>query len=320
MHVLVTGGAGFIGSHLAERLLADGHRVTVVDCFDPFYARAIKERNLAGVRAHPAARVVEADLARADLEPLLGGVTAVAHLAAKAGVRGSWGQAFGSYLDCNVLATQRLLEAARAAPLTAFVYGSSASVYGDEHLEPVTEAAFTRPFSPYGITKLAGEQLALLYQRQHGVPALALRYFSVYGPRERPDKALQLFLTAARDGQPVTLLGDGSQRRDFTYVDDVVEATVRALQAPPVGEAINLARGRTVPLSEVLDAIGRVTGRVLEVRRAARAQGDVRTTSAVIEKARRLLGYAPRVDLEEGLRRQWEHVRGPAGAPGPART
>lgn len=309
MHVLVTGGAGFIGSHLAERLLADGHRVTVVDSFDPFYDRVLKERNLVGVRAHRSARVLEEDLARADLGPVLDGVDAVAHLAAQAGVRGSWGQAFARYLDANVLATQRLLEAAKDRPLRAFVYASSASVYGDDHLTPVAEDAPTHPHSPYGITKLAGEHLALLYHRLHGVPATALRYFSVYGPRERPDKAIQRFLSAARDGRPVTLLGDGSQQRDFTYVGDVVEATLRALARPPVGEVLNLARGHTVALAEVLELIGRVTGRRLTIVRGPRVAGDVRVTSAVIDKARLLLAYSPDTDLMEGLRLQWEHVR-----------
>lgn len=308
MHVLVTGGAGFIGSHVAERLLADGQRVTVVDDFDAYYERAIKERNLAAIRSHPQARVVELDLASADLAPVVEGVEAVVHLAAKAGVRGSWGASFGGYLDSNVLATQRLLEAVKARPLSAFVYGSSASVYGDDHVRAVNEEAATAPHSPYGITKLAGEHLALLYRRLHGVPAVSLRYFSVYGPRERPDKAIQKFLLAARDSRPILVHGDGSQTRDFTYVGDVVDATLAALRQPPIGEVINIARGHTVPLAEVLRVIERTTGRKLELSHDERQAGDVRVTAARIDKARRLLGYTPKVDLPEGIRRQWEHV------------
>jgi UDP-glucose 4-epimerase len=308
MHVLVAGGAGFLGSHLAERLLLEGQRVTVVDNFDPYYPRALKERNLEFVRAHAAARVLELDLARADLDPALEGVDAVVHFAARAGVRASWGASFAGYLDANVLTTQRLLEAVKGRRLAAFVYASTAAVYGDDALEPVAEDAPTHPHSPYGITKLAGEHLALLYHRLHAVPACALRYFSIYGPRERPDKGIQIFLQAARDGRPVTVFGDGSQRRDYTYVGDVIEATVAALRRPPAGEVVNLGRGKVVSLLDLLGAIERVTSRPLELRFGPREPGDVRVTAAIIDKARRLLDYNPQVDLDAGLRRQWHHV------------
>jgi len=309
VHVLVTGAAGFIGSHVAERLLRDGHRVTVVDDFDPYYARSIKERNLAAVRAHPAARVVEADLARADLGPVVAGIDAVVHLAAQAGVRGSWGQTFATYLDANVLATQRLLEATRGLPLSAWVYGSSASVYGDGVHAAVDETALPAPHSPYGVTKLAGEHLASLYHKNHGTPTVVLRYFSVYGPRERPDKAIQRFLSAAKRGRGIQVLGDGRQQRDFTFVGDVVDATVAALAQRPVGAILNVARGRTVALSEVIDTVRRVTGAPLPATHAPVVAGDVRTTAGDITRARQQLGYAPRVDLEEGIARQWADVR-----------
>jgi UDP-glucuronate 4-epimerase len=315
LHVLVTGAAGFIGSHVAERCLGLGHRVTALDSFHPYYDRATKERNVAAVRAHPAARFVEADLSRADLAGALDGVDAVVHLAAQPGVRGSWGSQFASYLEANVLATQRLLEAARSRPLSSFVYGSSASVYGDAAPDGVSEEFVPAPFSPYGVTKLAGEHLAMLYGQVHRMPVVALRYFSVYGPRERPDKAIQRFLVAARAGGSIRVLGDGRQRRDFTFVDDVVDATVAALARPPVGRRVNVARGKTVALSEVVDAIRRVTGSPLPVEPAPPQAGDVRTTSADISLARRLLGYAPRVDLDEGVRRQWAHVRDAAATP-----
>jgi UDP-glucose 4-epimerase len=321
LRVLVTGAAGFIGSHVADRLLADGHDVVAVDSFHPYYAREIKERNLAGVRAHPRARVVEADLARADLGPLVDGAEAVVHLAAIAGVRASWGREFGDYADCNVLATQRRLEAVGGRRLHAFVYASSASVYGDGELDAVDERALPAPHSPYGVTKLAGEHLALLYHRNFGVPAVSLRYFSVYGPRERPDKAIQIFLTAARQGSGISIFGDGSQRRDFTFVADAVDATVAALARPPVGLAINGARGVVVSLNDVIGTIRSVTGAALHVHYAPRERGDVRVTSAQIGLARRALGYAPRTDLADGIARQWQHVRADPGIPlsGPTR-
>ena len=309
MRVLVTGAAGFIGSHVAERLLADGHAVIAVDNFHPYYGRAIKERNCAAIRAHANARFVEADLARADLAPIVDGVDAVIHLAAQAGVRGSWGDSFGGYLDCNVLSTQRLLEASRARKLHAFVYASSSSVYGDDALAAVSEATLPAPHSPYGVTKLAGEHLALLYRRNHGTPAVALRYFSVYGPRERPDKAIQRFLTAARAGGGIRIFGEVTQKRDFTFVGDIVEGTVSALANPPVGRSINLARGKTVALSELIDTIRRTTGAALPATHEPAVQGDVRTTSADISLARSLLKYAPKTDLAAGIAAQWAHVQ-----------
>ena len=309
MHVLVTGAAGFIGSHMAERLLSGGHRVTAVDSFHPYYPRAIKERNLAVVRVHPAARFLELDLAKADLAEATDGIDAVVHLAAQAGVRASWGREFAGYLDCNVLATQRLLEATRGKRLHAWIYASSASVYGDDALDRVSETALPSPHSPSGVTKLAGEHLALLYLRNHGTPALSLRFFSVYGPRERPDKAIQKFLTAARRGEGIRVHGDGTQRRDFTYVGDVVDATVAALSKSPVGAVANIARGKTVSLSEVIDTVRRVTGAPLLATHGPSEKGDVRVTSADISVARRLLGYDPKTDLAAGVARQWEHVR-----------
>lgn len=310
MHVLVTGAAGFIGSNLADRLLADGHRVTGVDSFHPYYEREVKEQNVAHLVGHSNGRLLEVDLAMGDLEPVTEEIDAVVHLAAQPGVRASWGPSFAPYLDANVLATQRLLEACRKRNLHAWIYGSSASVYGDDATEAVDETTLPAPHSPYGVTKLAGEHLAHLYRRNHGVPTLSLRFFSVYGPRERPDKAIQRFLTASRTGQSIQVFGDGSQRRDFTFVDDVVAATRAALERAPVGETLNVARGQTVRLSEVIETIGLVTGRPLEVKRLAQEIGDVRVTSAVIDRAARVLDYAPTTDLSDGIRRQWAHVQG----------
>jgi nucleoside-diphosphate-sugar epimerase len=308
MHVLVTGAAGFIGSHLSDRLLADGARVTGIDDFDPYYARAIKERNLAGARAQPGFRFLEADINTADLDEAFEGVDRVVHLAALAGVRASFGPSFDGYLDANVRTTQRLLEACRRHPVQLFLYGGSASVYGDKATEPVAESYVGIPHSPYGLTKWAAEQLAFTYREVFGVPVAAARIFSCYGPRERPDKAIQLFLTAARDGQPITVHGDGTQLRDFSYVGDVVDGLVRALERLPVGATFNLARGFTRPLQDVLTTIRKVTGVDLVVRHGPRQAGDVRVTAGLIDRARELLGYDPRTDLDEGIARQWEHV------------
>lgn len=309
MHVLVTGAAGFIGSNLADRLLADGHRVTGVDSFHPYYERRIKERNLTGLRAHEQGRFLELDLARDELADALDGVEAVVHLAAQAGVRASWGASFQSYLDANVLATQRLLEASRGRGHAVWVYGSSASVYGDEALAAVDESYLPAPHSPYGVTKLAAEHLVHLYRKIHQVPTVSLRYFSVYGPRERPDKAIQKFMLRALEGGGIEVYGDGTQQRDFTYVGDVLDATVATLERAPVGETMNIARGHTVALGEVVDTIREVTGAPLPATRRDMEAGDVRVTSARIDRAAQVLDYAPSTDLLDGIRRQWAQVR-----------
>lgn len=310
MHVFVTGAAGFIGSHLVQRLLAAGHRVTGIDNFDPYYAREIKERNLREVGAHDGFRFVEADLLEAPLRELLADVEGVVDLAARAGVRASWGASFEGYLRTNLQGTQHLLEASRdSARLRRFLYAGSSSIYGDDALEAVDEDFPPAPHSPYGLTKLAAEQLGDVYRRVFDVPFCTARIFSCYGPRERPDKAIQKFMLAIRRGEAITLYGDGSQRRDFSYVGDVVDGLVRALESLPVGEAVNLARGETHSMNDMLALLEEVVGRPFEIARGPREAGDVRVTSARIDKARALIGYAPRVSLREGLAQQWAHVQ-----------
>ena len=316
MHVLVTGAAGFIGSHLVERLLARGDTVTGLDDFDPYYDRARKEAHLEDARRRGSAdqpgdrlRFLELDLASDDLGTAVDGVDAVVHLAAIPGVRGSWGESFEPYLRNNVLATQRLLEALAARPDALFVYGGSASVYGDAAVDRVTESFLPAPHSPYGVTKLAAEHLVHLYRLVHGRPSLSLRIFSCYGPRERPDKAIQKFLTAAREGRGIEVYGDGSQQRDFTFVGDIVSGIVAALEKAPVGETINLARGKTETLRTVVETIQALTGGALDVTYKPSEAGDVRVTHADIGKARALLGYEPSVDLAEGIAAQWAEVQ-----------
>ena len=309
MKAVVTGAAGFIGSHLVESLLADGREVVGVDAFTDYYARDVKEANLARARDHRAFRLVEGRLQDMDLVRLLDGAAEVFHLAAQAGVRASWGRDFSIYTDNNVLATQRLLEAAQAgAP--RIVYASSSSVYGDSPELPLRESAACRPVSPYGVTKLAAEHLGNLYHSNLGLPVSSLRYFTVYGPRQRPDMAFHRFLKAARDGTPIEVYGDGRQTRDFTFVSDIVAATRAAAVSGRPGGVYNVGGGERVALNDVIERIGRVTGRRLEVVRREAQKGDMRDTSADTQAAARDLGFRSTVTLEEGLEREWQWISG----------
>ncbi len=303
MRCLVTGVAGFIGSHLAERLIADGHEVLGIDAFIDSYPRRIKEANLAALRRSDRFRFLERDLNDLDLGVLLPGYDWVFHQAAQAGVRPSWGKNFTLYTACNISATQRLLEAAATSPdLKRLVYASSSSVYGDVRTLPVTEDTLTRPVSPYGVTKLAAEHLCSLYWRNWRVPVVSLRYFTVYGPRHRPDMAFHRFGKAMLEDRELTIYGDGGQTRDFTYVTDVVEANVLAATTPGVeGEVFNIAGGTRASLHQVLATIEGLVGRPPRVRFEPAARGDVRDTYAETARARQALGYSPHVGLQAGL-------------------
>lgn len=305
MNALVTGGAGFIGSHLSERLLAEGAEVTALDCFTDYYPREIKERNLAGLRGQARYRFIETSIADADLAALLDGTTHVFHLAAQAGVRKSWGRDFQIYTRLNVDATQILLEACVGRAIDRVVYASSSSVYGDEVPLPMTEDALPRPVSPYGVTKLAAEHLCQLYYVNYRVPTVSLRYFTVYGPRQRPDMGFNRFFSAVLDGRPVTQYGDGLQTRDFTFVADAVTATAAAAVRGAPGGVYNIGGGSRVSLLEVFDMIGRVSGRRLAIDRQPAQKGDMRDTYADTGRARADLGFVPTVGLEEGLRQMF---------------
>ena len=301
MNVLITGAAGFIGSTLATALTGRGDTVTGVDCFTDYYARDIKESNLAELRTRPNFRFVEAALQTADLDALLDGVTHVFHLAAQAGVRKSWGDDFRTYTTHNVDATQRLLEAVKSRPIEELVYASSSSVYGDVATIPMRETAYVQPVSPYGVTKLAAEHLCHLYFVNYGVPTVSLRYFTVYGPRQRPDMGFHRFIRAALLEQPITLFGDGEQSRDFTFVGDTVAATIAAGDRGRPGAVYNIGGGSRVTINQVLDMIARLTGRTLDIRRLPAEKGDMRDTSADSSRAEADLGYAPTHSLEAGL-------------------
>lgn len=311
MKVVVTGAAGFIGSHLTESLLADGHAVVGVDAFVDYYPRAQKEANLRKAReAFPTRfKLLEGQLQDLPLTSVLEGAGQVFHLAAQAGVRASWGRDFALYTDHNVLATQRLLEAAVAAGVPRVVYASSSSVYGDARTLPIREDAPCRPLSPYGVTKLAAEHLALLYERNFGLPVVSLRYFTVYGPRQRPDMAFHRFLKAARDRSPIQVFGDGRQTRDFTFVDDIVRTTRAAADQGRPGCVYNVGGGERIALNDVLDLIGELTGQPLEVRSEGAQKGDMRDTFADTAAARRDLAFRSTVTLRQGLAREWDWIK-----------
>ncbi|WP_035804975.1 NAD-dependent epimerase/dehydratase family protein [Kitasatospora mediocidica] len=299
MRALVTGAAGFIGSHLCAHLLAAGDTVVGVDSLTDSYDPALKEANLRVPAASPAFTFHRADLLAADLGALLDGVDAVYHLAGQPGVRPSWGREFALYTSRNVLATQALLEAARGRPLRKFVYASSSSVYGDALRSPTPETTCPRPVSPYGVTKLAGEQLCELYRTAYGLPSASLRLFTVYGPRQRPDMAFARLVAAAASGEPFPLYGDGEQTRDFTYVRDVVGAMRDAVRSRFTGVA-NLGGGSPVSMKQAIAAVERVIGPVaLELH--PEGPGDARHTSADITLAAREFGFRPRTELHDGL-------------------
>ena len=308
MEMLVTGCAGFIGSHLCERLLADGHRVVGVDCFTAYYPRAVKETNLAPFRGHPRFTFHERDISTDPLADVVGQAEVVFHLAAMAGLIRSWTE-FDSYNRHNLTATQRLLEAVRVpSGIKKFVYASTSSVYGK--YASGDESLPTRPSSPYGITKLAAEQLCRVYHDEFGVPAVVLRYFSVYGPRQRPDMGYHLFIDAVLRGRPITLTGDGLQVRGNTYVADCVEATVRAGHGAMPGEVYNLGGGELTTVLEAIRKIERIVGKPAVIERHPPRRGDQLATGADVSKLSRHLGWKPSTTLDEGLARQVEWQRG----------
>jgi UDP-glucuronate 4-epimerase len=309
MRALVTGCAGFVGSHLTEALLEDGESVLGIDCFNDNYARPQKLRNLERARDWDAFEFVPIDLSRGALEDEVAECDAVFHLAAEPGVRASWGSRFDYYLQNNVLATQHLLEAAKACPEKRFVFASSSSIYGQAEKLPTRETDTPQPFSPYGTTKLAAEHLCQLYHGNYGVQTVILRYFSVFGPRQRPDMAFTIFSRAALHGGPIAVFGDGRQTRDFTYVGDIVTATRAAAHAAgAVGGVYNIGGGSQISVLHAVSLIQEFAGRPLEITHLPAQEGDVRNTGADTARARADLGYRPQTDFEEGLRAQFDWV------------
>jgi nucleoside-diphosphate-sugar epimerase len=309
MTCLVTGCAGFIGSHLAERVVKDQHEVIGIDCFTDYYPRWIKEKNLQWLGRQSNFVFHEVDLLDADFDLITGSLSnslIIFHLAAQAGVRASWGKDFEIYTENNVRATQRLLEWAKDKKFVRkFIYASSSSVYGDTDVLPMVEDSLLRPLSPYGVTKLAGEHLCNLYWKNFGVPVVSLRYFTVYGPRQRPDMAFHKFIKAILKDKEIEIYGDGEQTRDFTYIDDVVEASVSAVSATE-GEIFNIGRGTRLALKDTVKILQEIMKKEVRVKYIPVQKGDVRHTVADITKARKFLKYDPKVGLESGLAKEIE--------------
>ncbi len=308
MKALVTGAAGFIGSHLVQKLLAGGREVIGVDSFLDNYPRSFKDGNLALFTGAKNFTFIAGDLLKLDLKSLLRDVEVVFHLAGQPGVRSSWGKEFNRYTENNIMVTQLLLEAAKEVKPAKFVYASTSSVYGDTDDLPMREEGGTRPVSPYGATKLAAEHLCHLYCKAFGVPTVALRFFTVYGPRQRPDMFFHIFMRALLRGDEVPLYDDGEQTRDFTYCGDIVDGLLGAAAYPGQGEVFNLGGGSQVSLLHAIALAEKVSGRTAKLKRFDRQKGDVRHTAARLDLARSKLGYAPKVGLEEGLAAQWQWI------------
>jgi len=297
MNTLVTGCAGFIGSHLTDKLLEQGHQVIGVDCFTDYYSRYIKEANISNALRNVKFKLIEEDLLDMKSFPE---VDCIFHMAAQAGVRASWGRSFEIYTRNNIETTQRLLEFYKDKNIKRFVYSSSSSVYGDSEL-PMREDRVLRPVSPYGVTKLAGEHLCYLYYKNYGVPIVSLRYFTVYGPRQRPDMAINKFVKAILNNDELVIFGNGMQTRDFTYVDDVVEAIILASKKNIVGEVFNVGGGSRISVKDLIKKIGIIAGKEARSKYVETQKGDVKDTQADVTKADSGLEWTPKIDIHQGL-------------------
>ena len=309
MRVLVTGAAGFIGSHVCDRLLADGHEVVGIDCFTDYYGRRHKEANVRTALTHHNFTLVEADLRSDQLEPLLEGVDAVINEAATPGLVLSWSD-FERYESCNVYAVHRLIKACQDTNIERFIHASTSSVYGPVAMGDEDHA--TRPISPYGVTKLAAEHLLLAHSDMFDLPVIVLRYFSIYGPRQRPDMAYRIFCERLLRGEPITVFGDGRQSRGNTFVSDCVDATVRALDRGDPGMVLNVGGGRELALLDAIGILADALGTTAEIDFQPPRPGDQQRTIADTSLAKQVLGWSPLVDPEEGLRREAEWVKAEA--------
>jgi len=299
MRALVTGSSGFVGSHLVERLLESGYEVVGIDCFSDYYPEEIKRTNISNALHQANFKLIENDILSIYEFPE---VDYVFHLAAQAGVRSSWGNNFEIYTRNNIGVTQKLLEFYKGSEIRKFIYASSSSVYGKVEL-PMRECSMLRPDSPYGVTKLAAENLCYLYFTNYQIPVISLRYFTVYGPRQRPDMAINIFVQAVMNGEEITVYGDGEQSRDFTYVNDAVEATIIAAGSNTVGSVLNIGGGSRITINELIKQIERTTDKKALVRYIGGQKGDVRDTLADLSKTSETLKWEPSIDIKEGLKR-----------------
>jgi len=306
--VLVTGAAGFIGSNLAKALCKKDYHVIGVDCFTDYYPREIKEKNLSSLKNEQNFEFIEENLSTYDIPKLLQGVSVVYHEAAQAGVRYSWDH-FQKYIDNNIIATQRLLEACKTDKQRV-VFASSSSVYGNAKARPVKETTPLNPISPYGVTKVACEELLKIYNEAHKIPAVILRYFTVYGPKQRPDMAINIFAHKIMNGEEFEIFGDGSQSRDFTYVDDITAGTIAAGESSKEFGIYNLSGGSTVTVKGLVDKLGDLLGKVPKYKNIEEQKGDVKNTHADISKAKKNLCYKPSTSLDNGLQKYVDHIKG----------
>jgi len=305
MRAFVTGCAGFIGSNLVDKLLEKGYEVIGIDCFTDYYPRSIKERNISKSLKNASFKLIEEDILNLDEFP---DVDYIFHLAAQAGVRASWGKSFDVYTKNNIEATQRILEFYKDKNIKKLVYASSSSVYGDAEL-PMREDSPLRPLSPYGVTKLAGENLCYLYWKNYGIPLISLRYFTVYGPRQRPDMAIHKFVRAISDGEEITIYDDGNQMRDFTYVSDIIDANIAAAENSIVGTVFNVGGSSEVKINVLIKKISHLVGKDAIVRYAEKQKGDARFTRADVKRAEEYLGWKPKIDLDQGLAKYIEWTK-----------
>lgn len=305
---LVTGCAGFIGSHLTERLLAKGCAVIGIDALKNYYDPAVKKQNMAGFIDNKNFEFHQKDINKIKLQGIIKKADYIFHEAAQAGVRASWGKEFNCYVDDNILATHKLLEALKDQKNKRMVFASSSSVYGDSAEDELKESSELRPISPYGVTKLTAEKMAFVYWKNYQVPVVSLRYFTVFGPRQRPDMGLYKFIKAALQSKEIEIYGDGSQKRDFTYISDIVDANILAIENFFPGECFNIGSGSNQTLNDVLGKIEKVAGKLKRVY-TAKAKGDVTNTLADISQARAMLEYDPKINFEQGLKNQVEYMR-----------